>query len=98
MQSRLARTLIAVGATAALAVPASAMARHGADDPAGHDTTTTEIHKGADDTTTTIETETHHSVAQKHARKHARKHHRHHHARHGEQHASHGADDGPAHT
>ena len=36
MHTRLAKTLLATAAVTALAVPAGAQARHGADDPAGH--------------------------------------------------------------
>jgi hypothetical protein len=36
MHSQFAKTLLAVTATAALALPAVAQARQGADDPAGH--------------------------------------------------------------
>ena len=36
MRSRIAKTLLAALTVTALAVPAGAQARHGADDPAGH--------------------------------------------------------------
>jgi hypothetical protein len=36
IRSRIAKTLIAALTVTALAVPAGAQARHGADDPAGH--------------------------------------------------------------
>jgi hypothetical protein len=36
MQSRLAKTLLTASAVIALAAPAAAQAKHGADDPAGH--------------------------------------------------------------
>jgi hypothetical protein len=36
MRNRIAKTLLAAVTVTALAVPAGAQARHGADDPAGH--------------------------------------------------------------
>jgi Spy/CpxP family protein refolding chaperone len=36
MRSRLTKTLLAAATVSALALPAGAQARHGADDPAGH--------------------------------------------------------------
>lgn len=37
MQSRFTRSLLSLAAVGALAVPAVAQARHGSDDPVGHD-------------------------------------------------------------
>jgi Ni/Co efflux regulator RcnB len=36
MRSRITKTVLALTAVSALALPAGAQARHGADDPAGH--------------------------------------------------------------
>jgi hypothetical protein len=45
MYSRFAKTLITLTAATAFAVPAGALARNGADDPAGHDAN--EVHHSA---------------------------------------------------
>lgn len=45
MRNRLAKTLLAATTILALAVPAGAQARHGADDPVGHVRHASHVHK-----------------------------------------------------
>jgi hypothetical protein len=61
MRNRLAKTLLAATTIIALAVPAGAQARHGADDPAGHVRHAAHVHKAKSKAK-------HHSHARHHAR------------------------------
>jgi len=82
------KILLTAAAVAALAVPAAAQARQGADDPAGHVRNSADDVRGAHDATTSTK-----------VRHRARHHHR---ARHADDAAAHvrgaGNDDGPSHT
>jgi Ni/Co efflux regulator RcnB len=85
--NRLAKTLVTVTTVAALAVPAAAQAKHGADDPAGH------VRHASHHVSKARSASTHHS----------RHHHGRHHARRADDAAGHvrhsgGADDGPNHS
>jgi hypothetical protein len=95
MKNRLAKTLLATAAIGALAVPAGAQARHGADDPAGH------VRHAAHSTTSSSSA----AHTQRERTRHGRRHGRHgrHDARRADdrvagQSRGRGTDDGPNHT
>ena len=62
MRNRIAKTLLAAVTVTALAVPAGAQARHGADDPAGH------VRHAVHHTTKAKSKAKHHRHARHHAR------------------------------
>jgi hypothetical protein len=85
MQNRLAKTLLTASAVIALAAPAAAQAKHGADDPAGH------VRHGVHHTSSKSASATH---------RHRHRHHHHSRVSddHVAGHHRGGADDGPNHT
>ena len=89
MKNRLAKTLLAGAAVAALAVPAAAQASHGADDPAGH------VRHAAHTTTVSSAKAHQQRERERHGRRHAR---RSDDRVAGHRHGRGGADDGPNHS
>lgn len=88
MQSRLAKTLLTASAVIALAAPAAAQAKHGADDPVGH------VRHGVHHTSSKSSSATH---------RHRHRHGGRHHSRVSDDRAAghsrgRGTDDGPNHT
>ncbi|MEA2323555.1 MAG: hypothetical protein QOD81_3405 [Solirubrobacteraceae bacterium] len=94
MRHRLTKTLLAAAAVTALAVPAGAQAKNGADDPAGH------VRHSSHQTSSSSSAS--HKSRSRHRGRHHSRHHSRHHARgtddHGGQRRGRGTDDGPNHT
>jgi hypothetical protein len=91
MRNGLTKTILAAAAVTALAVPAGAQAKNGADDPAGH------VRHSSHQTSSSSSSASHKSRSRHRGRHHSR-----HHARgtddHGGQRRGRGTDDGPNHT
>jgi Ni/Co efflux regulator RcnB len=87
MRSRLTKTLLAAATIAAVALPAGAQAKQGADDPAGH------VRHAAHQTATSA----HHSERHRHRHRHGNRGVRRHGANDDNGVRRHGADDGPNH-
>ena len=90
MKNRLAKTLLATAAIAALAVPVGAQARQGADDPAGH------VRHAAHHTTTMSATASKHRTQTRDRHRHGGRHNRSDDSLSGHRRGR-GTDDGPNH-